>query len=364
MRGMRKKMPWIGAAALASGMVLVSPAAANADVDPTAGHVGVAGKTLTIDGSYGGNRITIAPAAYGRVRITDENYPLVPGGDCIAVTDHEVECGLSGTPTGLDVDGHAGADTIINLLPTSNKTSARLYGGSGNDVIYGGPGVQWINGGLSPDDLRANQGKPENGNDQLFGGCAQQCADGDDLLEGSDGNDSLSGGPGNDDLRGENGVDTYAGGSGEDVVSYADKGVQVQASLNGVADDGIAGEQENIPDDVEDIYGGWSADIIVGNDADNTLNGGPGSGGDVIYGHGGNDWLYGGAGADKLYGDYNNSDLTYGNDYLYGGADGDLLVGDRGADHAREYDYDSGTDTCQSMEFEDYTKCETVLPWP
>ncbi|MBN6053547.1 hypothetical protein JYK22_16520, partial [Nonomuraea sp. RK-328] len=362
--GIRKRMPWVGAAALVSGMVLVPPAIASAEADPTAGYAGVAGDTLNVDGSYGGNRITIVPAAYGRVRVTDENHPILPGGDCIAITDHEVECGLSGTPTGLDVDGHEGADTIINLLPTSSKTRARLHGGSGNDVVYGGPGVQWVNGGLSPDDLAANQGKPENGNDQLFGGCAQECADGGDLLEGSDGDDSLTGGPGNDELRGGLGLDTYAGGSGQDMVSYADKGVRVQASLNGVADDGIAGEQENIPNDVEDIYGGRSADVLVGNDADNTLNGGPGSGGDVIYGHGGNDWLYGGAGADKLYGDYNTPDLIYGNDYLYGGADGDRLVGDRGADHAREYDYDTGTDTCQSMEFEDYDKCEAELPWP
>ncbi|MEU7838597.1 MULTISPECIES: calcium-binding protein [unclassified Nonomuraea] len=360
-RGTRKRMPWIGAAALLSGMVLVSPAVARADTDPAAGYAGVVGTTLNIDGSYGANRITITPAAYGRVRVADENYPIMPLGDCIAVTANEVECGRSGTPTGLDVDGHEGADTIINLLPTSSRTHARLYGGSGNDVIYGGPGVQWINGGLSPDDLATNRGKPDTGNDQLFGGCAQECADGGDLLEGSDGNDSLTGGPGNDDLRGGVGVDTYAGGSGQDVVSYAEKGEPVKASLNGVADDGIAGEQENIPNDVEDIFGGYKADVLVGNDGDNTLNGGPG-GGDVIYGHGGQDYLYGGSGVDKLYGDYNDTGMTYGNDHLYGGADGDLLVGDRGIDHAHEYTYDTGADSCRSVEYEDQDKCEAKLP--
>ncbi|MFC4010023.1 calcium-binding protein [Nonomuraea purpurea] len=136
----------------------------------------------------------------------------------------------------------------------------------------------------------------------------------------------------------------------------------MQASLNGVADDGIAGEQENIPSDVEDIYGGRSADVLVGNDGDNMLDGGPG--GDTLYGHGGNDTLHGGAGVDKLYGDYNDTGMNYGNDYLYGGADGDLLVGDRGSDHAREYTYDTGRDTCQSMEFEDYQKCEVTQAWP
>ncbi|SEG78213.1 Hemolysin-type calcium-binding repeat-containing protein [Nonomuraea solani] len=353
----------IGAAALAAGMVLASPITAGAAAAPPATYASVVGDTLNVDGNYESNHITITPAAYGRVRIADANNPTLPGGDCIDITDHEVECGLSGTPTGLDVDGHEGADTIINLLPTSNKTQARLHGGSGNDVIYGGPGVQWLNGGLSPDDLAANQGRPDTGNDKLFGGCAQECADSGDLLEGSDGNDGLTGGPGNDDLRGGIGVDTYAGGSGRDVVSYADKGVRVQASLNNVADDGIAGEQENLPNDVEDIYGGRSADVLTGNDADNTLNGGPG-GGDALYGNGGSDTLYGGSGVDKLYGDYKDSAMTYGNDYLYGGADGDLLVGGWGIDHSREYDYDTGTDTCQSVESEDHDKCEAVLPWP
>ncbi|MFC4010022.1 hypothetical protein ACFOY2_22530 [Nonomuraea purpurea] len=137
-RGMRKRLSGIGAAAPAAGMVLASPAIARADVDPTdptTTHVGVVGDTLTVHGRYGDNYITIVPGDRGRVRVTDKNYPILPGGDCIDITDNEVECGLSGTPKGLHVDGHAGADTIINLLPTSSKTQARIYGGSGNDVI-------------------------------------------------------------------------------------------------------------------------------------------------------------------------------------------------------------------------------------
>jgi Ca2+-binding RTX toxin-like protein len=239
-----------------------------------------------------------------------------------------------------------------------------MFGGAGDDVLYGGPGVQWISGGLSPNDLRLNGGNPDKGNDRLFGGCEQQCADAGDLIEGSDGNDGLDGGPGNDEFRGGPGTDTYVGGIGNrDMVTYAEHVVPVNASLNGVADDGARGELENLPNDVEDLYGGWSNDTLIGNASDNTLDGGP-SGSDTLIGMNGVDWLYGGPGGDELYGDFNNANRLGMDDYLYGGPGYDLLVGEWGYDHAREHEYDEGYDTCQSTEFVDYDDCERILPWP
>ncbi|WP_326636405.1 hypothetical protein OIE67_03010 [Nonomuraea fuscirosea] len=362
----RKVALWLGIAILATGFTAVAPVSATAEVDPLDPSTGdvrldTAG-VLYFDGGHGDNDVRIVPDANGRVRVIDDNFPIYAGGGCIALTDNEVRCSAGATK--LYVDGRGGDDTIINLLPTSSKTDARLFGGKGNDVIYGGPGVQWVSGGLSPDDLRLNAGKQEAGDDRLFGGCEQQCADGGDLLEGSDGDDDLDGGAGDDDLRGGLGTDTYRGGAGvHDLVSYADHTAAVRVSLNGKADDGAPGELENVPDDVEDLYGGWANDTLVGNRANNTMNGGPG-GSDTLIGMPGGDWLYGGPGNDKLYGDSDDSDLIGGDDYLYGGAGSDSLIGEWGIDHAREYAYDAGADICMSIESVDHAPCERTYAWP
>jgi Ca2+-binding RTX toxin-like protein len=222
--------------------------------------------TLTISANYSDNHITITPTYNNRVKVIDETepiYPLAP--DCMRWTDHEYDCGLSGVITGLYVNGGAGDDVIVNLYPTSNLNRTKLYGGQGDDTVYGGPGVQQVFGGLEPADLRTNHGVDETGNDRLFGGCAESCTDGGDILEGGPGNDSLQGGPG---------FDTHVDGSGTgDAVSYADYGVSVKVSLNGLADDGPADQFENIPNDIENIYGGYGYDTLVGNSLPNVIHG-------------------------------------------------------------------------------------------
>jgi Ca2+-binding RTX toxin-like protein len=347
---------WLAAVPVA-GLTLALPPSAHAATtdpnDPTAGWAGVAADgTLTF---YAGiasleNHITISPAPNGAVRIVDDNYPIFAIQDCIMWSDHEAECGRSSTITGLFVDTHQSDDTIINLIPTKNLIHAKLYGGSGNDVIYGGPGSQQVFGGLSPDDLRNNRGVPENGNDQLFGGCPVSCADGNDNLWGSDGNDSLNGGPGNDTLQGGFGVDTYVGGSGDgDAVSYADHGDSVNVSLDDVANDGRAGELENVPSDVENLYGGGGFDVLVGNFGRNALYGG--ASGDRLDGLEGSDWLEGGSGNDAIYGGQDD-------DIMFGGTGDDTLIGGLGFDKAREY-VGEGNDTCQAAI---HDNCERVLP--
>jgi len=85
----------------------------------------------------------------------------------------------------------------------------------------------------------------------------------------------------------------------------------VRLSLNGVYDDGSAGEGDRIGSDVEDLTGGRGADTITGNALANLLTGGPGK--DVLNGLGGNDTfqaldglvdsLFGGTGTDRAHRD-------------------------------------------------------------
>ena len=121
---------------------------------------------------------------------------------------------------------------------------------------------------------------------------------GSDSLTGSTGNNQLNGGNGGDTLDGGTGTDTLIGGAGADTVSYALRSLPVTVDLDGIADDGEAGENDSIAADIEDIIGGLGADILTGDLVANTLTGGAGD--DTIEGGEGSDVLLGGAGADIL----------------------------------------------------------------
>ena len=72
-----------------------------------------------------------------------------------------------------------------------------LYGGDGNDVIYGFAGPDWIVG--------------DNGDDVIHGG------DGNDFfLSGDEGDDVIYGGDGNDEVLDDQGEDVLYGGDGND----------------------------------------------------------------------------------------------------------------------------------------------------
>jgi Ca2+-binding RTX toxin-like protein len=206
---------------------------------------------------------------------------------------------LDGSPNGEDTitnvenaTGGAGDDTI-----GGNAVFNVLIGNAGNDKLWGEAGNDYL------------QGKA--GNDYLDGGA------GNDNLSGDDGADTLNGGPGADYLSGWTGVDT---------ASYQSSVVPVTVKLDGTANDGAAGEGDNVLPDIETIVGGSAADTIIGTVAAETLFGGAGP--DSLYGMGGNDTLGGGAGADILHG-------GDGIDTLDGGIDNDKLYGEAGVDTLR-----------------------------
>ena len=95
------------------------------------------------------------------------------------------------------------------------------------------------------------------------------------------------------------------------------------ASLDGVANDGEAGERDDLGGDVEAIEGGAGADVLRGRDGPQRIDGGPGAdeidpgrGLDDVRGGDGDDtvrardgtaeWILCGAGRDTLAGDYDD----------------------------------------------------------
>src|SRR2546421_9914857 len=136
------------------------------------------------------------------------------------------------------------------------------------------------------------------------------------LIDGGPGNDILTGGSSNDTLIGGLGADVLKGGGAADTADYSTATKMLTITIDGIANDGVAKERDNIGTDIENIIGGAAGDIITGSSAANVIRGGAGD-----------DTINGGAGDDDLYGDA-------GNDILTGNAGTDWLVGGDGIDTA------------------------------
>jgi len=155
---------------------------------------------------------------------------------------------------------------------------------------------------------------------KLFGGGAN------DLLVGGSAGDEYNGGIGNDTMlagRDPGGSDVFAGNDGEDFVDYAGRTAPITATLASGADDGEAGEYDNIDVSVENVRGGDGDDQLTGNASSNKIWGGAGN--DVIIGGEGDDFLYGDDGDDQIQG-------QAGDDFIYGDAGNDVLAGGDGDD--------------------------------
>ncbi len=336
------------------------------------------------------NNITVALAG-GNLVVSDTGDTLTPSGGCVAGPGTRVSCPAAGIFE-ISVSGGDQNDTITktaNLRGTlsggdgndtlnGNVGSNYLSGGAGNDTLNGGSGGDLLDGGPGADVFRGGAGSDSadyrqysaritvdidgvaddgaageadnvltdvegidggSGNDVLTGSAAPDSlygSAGDDSLNGLGGNDALTGGAGNDRLTGgagrdtafagagsSDGADTFSGGAGVDHVSYRLRSGPVTVSLNGVPDDGTAGEGDNNLADVENASGTVGPDTITGNASANTLEGDHGN--DTLTGGPGPDVLRGGDGADTLHG-------TEGDDQLGGGPDNDVLHGGTGND--------------------------------
>ncbi|WP_183094223.1 calcium-binding protein [Nocardioides stalactiti] len=134
-------------------------------------------------------------------------------------------------------------------------------------------------------------------------------------LRGLGGNDTLSGGGGNDLLAPQavnptgSDKDVVSGGGGKDRATYAGESANLVISLDNVANDGPAGDVDNVKSDVEEVQGGSGNDQISGSGGANTLLGG--SGNDELRGNGGADVLNGQLGGDVLIGGAGSDTVSY-----------------------------------------------------
>jgi Ca2+-binding RTX toxin-like protein len=235
---------------------------------------------LTVLGSTGSDEVRLG--ADGAATVVDFNADLVP--DIRAFGVEQVIVSTGPMPDKILADG---AD--LGLMPVA--VPVKLYGGGANDLLLGGAGDDELSGGI--------------GNDTLLAG------------------------------RDPGGADLFVGGDGEDFVDYAGRTAPLSVTLASGADDGEAGEHDQVDASVENVRGGSGDDHITGSSAANKLWGGAGN--DVLIGGDGNDFLYGGDGDDQLEG-------QEGDDYLYGEAGNDVLDGGNGEDLLDGYPGDNTLD--------------------
>ena len=257
---------------------------------------------------------------------------------------------LTGQGSGGDAEGDTlfGVDNIVGSAYgdrlTAHDMQGDLFGGAGNDTLYGGAGSGDNLYGGTGDDLIVGLG----GADKLYGGVGS-----DTLI--ANGSDTVDGGEGVNDwdvLRvAAGGTITYGGGDNESgTISWADgttvvftgiEQIEIEGVVDGTRFDDVMvsgyvdaqGDQIDSSDGGADVINaGAGNDIVLAGAGDDMVDGGTGD--DILFGGSGDDSLFGGFGQDLMEGDDGN-DILRGeadNDTLFGGAGNDTLFGGSGDD--------------------------------
>lgn len=337
---------------------LALPATAAAAAPAAAATIAYEGDALVVRAGAGNDRVYLddsynPPDPAQRLRFDgDAVYTSVPAA-CAQREDTMVDCPV---PARLRIELGAGSD-VFGIM---NQLSVAL----GELVVDGGDGADGLTGdhvtdraetliGGAGDDRLQGMG----GDDVLRGG------PGADVLDGMAGSDVVLGEDGDDELAGDGqaapGADRIDGGAGSDILKdYTQMNVSTHpaadVSLNGVADDGRAGEGDDVAgieryigyvagthvltDGAEDwqvwanLSGAGAAstvralggnDRVVGQDQAEDIDGGAGD--DYLEGGKGHDTLTGGPGKDIIFGDetdtscnasFPESCVRFGNDVI------------------------------------------------
>jgi Ca2+-binding RTX toxin-like protein len=304
-----------GLSIIACLIALVAPSLARAGTaqiqDPDPG-----GPALTFTAASGEANHLVLLLGFGGYRVVDLGAAITAGPGCAAVNSSEVFCAFT-----LVFDEPPTVDILLGDLNDFASISPKF---SSETTIDGEDGV---------DEL------------EISSGCESEDAVCNLLLRG---------GPGDDTLRALSAFALLDGGAGGDTMEGIGAEVDYRARVNpvivvgnGVADDGEAGEGDNVSPNVDIVFGGSAGDTFTDVDAagrggnDTFISSGAGgvfcdggSGDDVLIGDVGADFCFGGRGEDDLNGGGGSDDLEggAGADTIRGGPGRDFLLGGRGDD--------------------------------
>jgi Ca2+-binding RTX toxin-like protein len=196
--------------------------------------------------------------------------------DCIVTPPDRVDCPASPA----FIVNFLGFDDSLSGTQVTGTQTLEAHGRGGDDALEGTQNADRLFGDEGGDNLYGL-----GGNDVLDGG------PGDDSFKDGPGDDSMSGGPNSDGFEVGVGRDDVSGGDGTDTADYGQRTGAVTITLDDRADDGEAGEGDNVHSDVESATGGSGNDRIVA---------GPNSA--YLYGGAGNDSIVGGPGEQRIEG--------------------------------------------------------------
>ena len=194
---------------------------------------------------------------------------------------------------------YASAGPGDDSIDFSQATRSGVGPGSGNDVVVGGDGNDFVS--LSEGDDTVTTGDGNDGVSAGYGADVVRTGPGDDSVITFCGTTDLDAGPGDDlvdaggfyttDCTGP-GDDLLAGGAGRDTLSY--KGLRLYRTVDGVQVDLAAGTVtgyagNDTVSSFRDVIGSGGKDLLTGNDGDNMLAGFTGV--DEVHGAGGDDQL-------------------------------------------------------------------------
>jgi Ca2+-binding RTX toxin-like protein len=331
------------------------PLAVAASLLPATAHastIAAEGDTLVYQGTSQRSSLYVRDSyPDGKLRFEDSFTTITSVPDsCELIDDSTADCEVPArirVVLGPGDDSFGFGDGYTLGLPIT------VEGGGGSDRLDGDAvtaGTEVLDGGDGNDRIDGFGGA-----DQVLGGA------GDDQLEGNGGTDVVLGGDGNDTLAGDDqaspAADVIDGGAGNDLLKdYVEYGTDLHppadVSLDGVANDGRAGEGDDVrgvermiayvsgtfvlTDGAEDwqvwsnmnsgdstVMAGGGNDRVVGEDGKEAIDGGPGD--DYLEGGKNHDTIVGGPGRDTIFGDetdsscnadYPESCVRYGNDVI------------------------------------------------
>ena len=305
----------VGAAMLLAGLAL--PASAGAAT------ANVSGSTFTFTALQGeSNDLTIEKDG-GTFRVFDGAAPVSAGAGCSQRSVHRVNC----TSTGVTLVRVFAGDQDDDVLTLIGSTDALLSGGPGIDTLIGSDGDDTISAGRGGFGFTSEALRGNDGEDTLNGPTS---SNGGSTMDGGPGDDQVLGGRTNDTLVGGIGADVLQGGEGSDSAFYGASGAPVTVTVGSGANDGAAGEGDDVRGDVETVFGTSFDDHLIGTAGNQGLSGFDGK--DTLEGASGNDSLNGNDGKDTLMG-------QQGSDTLSGGPRADDLSGGTERDEAAYTDH-------------------------
>ncbi len=188
-----------------------------------------------------------------------------------------------GNQAGQRLFGGGGHDLLEAFAPTTDALAEsaligdQLFGGNGNDQVFGNLRREVLHGGSGNDNVRGDwlagpgyfvnsNAATTGGNDVLVGGA------GEDHLYGGGGNDTLYGGPDSDLLDGQDGSDQLKGSGGIDMLVF---------NVIAGQEDRFDGHGENEPGNLSPDDNATDIVLVNGTSGDDTITFGEVTGGSV-----------------------------------------------------------------------------------